>query len=240
MKSKLLGCLSCICVAFHGAAQPVAGTSPKLPYYVALQYSQANYEIYYPSTPNYNSIYAPQLVVGWQLKPRLAAQVGFGFERTSYRQDPSYTGTTVAGVPIYGWSQEKTYMHSFPVLMRYSLVQYRKTRVQLDFLAGATVLYAKFRSEGAGYVGGQLVRQSSYGDQATQFYLAGGFGVRYLFRPRIEGVFEAIWSRNTKEVPSVVHLNVSGNSLGITKAYSLGLRYRFNLRRQAAPEALAP
>ena len=242
MKPALLNVLPFALVSsFTTAAQSSSDNdNARLSYYVSLMYSESRYEIFYPSTPNYSGIFGPQVVVGWQLNPRLAAQVGFGYMHTYDHRDPSYTGTTVAGLPTYGTETYEEYKYAFPVLLRYSLVPHqRPTRTQFDVVGGVTSLYAKAHNESASYVGGQLVGQGSYGDQATQFYFTGGFGIRYLFRPRFEGVFDATWSRNMENVDPSTRQAVSGSALGLTSALSLGLRYRFNLPRRATA-AIAP
>lgn len=240
MKSFFLSSLLVAFADIAAIAQPATAMLPRLRYYIALRYSRSNYEIYYPTTPNYNGIFGPQLVVGWQASSRLAVQAGFGYSQLAERMNPVYTGTTIAGTPTYGWKNEETYKHAFPVFLHYSLSPHRKVRTRFDLLGGATVLYASYLTESADYVGGQLTHQSVAQGHTTNYYLTGGFAIRYLFKRHFEGVFETTWSRNLEDVPFAVHQSVSGSPLGITSAYSLGLRYRFNLFRRKAVETPVP
>lgn len=79
-----------------------------------------------------------------------------------------------------------------------------------------------------------MVREVRLGDQATQLSITAGLGIRYPFGHHFEGVFDWTYSRNLKSVPEYVHQQVTGNKWGMTRALSLGLRYRFAVKKKVA------
>ncbi|MFD2721788.1 hypothetical protein ACFST9_23935 [Hymenobacter monticola] len=74
-------------------------------------------------------------------------------------------------------------------------------------------------------------------NKATHLYATGGIGLRYPFGRNFEGVFDWTYSKNFRPASEYVHLAVTGNKLGLTRALSLGLRYRFAVgKKKAASE----
>lgn len=93
---------------------------------------------------------------------------------------------------------------------------------------------SRFRVYGSDFVDGQLVRETNLQDRATQFYVTAGLGLRYPFGRHFEGVLDYSYSRNLKSVAGGLHQQVSGNSLGLTRTFGLGLRYGFDVKRKTA------
>jgi hypothetical protein len=216
-------------------AQAPASTPAPLPrYYVGVQGLALNrYQVFYPEASPASA--GPwQLVLGGQLAPRWALQVGFSYHvrrDRSDRSDPELNGDVVdrrVGIrePVY----------CLPVLARYAAVGFARSRGQLEAVAGATLVGAAIRFDEQYRVNGQLVRQSSYGSRSTNGYVTAGAGVRYAVGPRWEGVFDWTYSCNVNFLASSAETNrrVANNRFGLTPAVGVGVRYRFHGRSQPA------
>ncbi|WP_345126781.1 outer membrane beta-barrel protein [Hymenobacter antarcticus] len=208
-------------------------------YYVGLQTFMGSYEMFYRTTPRLLGIKPWQVVAGAHLTRRWAVQVGYTTSNRSSIEDPSYTGTTLSGQYVSGRRGSDSREQAAVLLMRYSLIRRPHPRLQVDVLAGLTLVSSRFSVYGADFVDGQTVREYYSGDHATQFYATAGLGARYPFGKHFEGVFDYTLSRNLKSVPAGLHQQVSGSSLGLTRAFGLGLRYRFALhKKEVTPASL--
>jgi hypothetical protein len=81
------------------------------------------------------------------------------------------------------------------------------------------------------FIDGQSQGVLSSQDQTKQLYAVAGLGIKYPFGRHLEVLFDYTWIRNFKRAPEYVHQEVTGNTWGLTKAFGLGVRYRFNLKK---------
>lgn len=236
-KIRLSSLLASLLLFSATASAQVAASPTPVRYYVALSSIRSNYEVFYPTTPQLAVITTGQATVGVQFNPRWAMQLGYAYSRDKSSQDPAYTGTTLAGQYITGRRSNDSWEQAFPLLVRYALIGRPNPRLQIDFIGGGTVVDGRFSVHYIDFVDGQVVREFNAGDHVTQLYFTAGLGVRYPFGKHFEGVFDYMLSRNFKAVPASFHQQVSGSSLGLTRAFSLGLRYRFALHKKAITPA---
>jgi hypothetical protein len=239
MKTATLSSLLLVsALAGSQPGQAQAMISDKAPgpgrFYGGAQKFQSRYEMFYPTRPSLVIIQPWQLVAGMYLLPRLAIQVGYAHSGDEYHADPSYTGTTITGKPTYGRRGSESYEQVIPLLLRYSLIRTPHPRLQIDLLGGGALVSSGFRNYAADFVDGVLVSEVDDQAHATQLYATLGLGARYPFGRHFEGVFDYSYSRNLRSVPEAAHLYASGSKWGLTRAYSLGLHYRFNVKKKAA------
>ena len=198
---------------------------------------------YYVGLAAYSSFYQPlfrpavvqgrvpvQLVAGYQLRPRLAVQVGLA--GSSSHRDYAY-----AGPAYYASGQPATFQHeegtttwrglSASVLGRYTLTRQLHHRFQADLLGGFTLETGEARNRGtrADSLGGSLVAQP-YDHRASEqlLLLTLGSSLRYRVLPGLDlnsdfTLNRAITGPGAWQLP-----------LGLSTATALGLRYRFGGR----------
>ncbi|MDQ2794166.1 MAG: porin family protein [Bacteroidota bacterium] len=213
-------------------AQTIQPAKAPTTYYVGVQSFRGRYEVFYPTTPSEVGVEPWQLVAGIQLAPRWVVQVGYSYSSRRSVEDPSYTGTTLIGQYISGRRGSDSHEQAVPLLLNYAVVRSPNPRLQIDVIVGLTWVQTAFRSYGTDYIDGQVAKEYYVSDHATQFYFTGGLGARYPFGRHFEGVFNWTYSRNFRSVPEVVHFSVTGNRYGLTRALSLGLRYRFAVKKK--------
>jgi hypothetical protein len=221
----LLGALPCQAQAESPAATPRFYVGVHLLYRVG-------YQVFYPDTPGSASVQPWQLTVGGNATPRLALQAGISYTRELDHFDPSYTGTMLNGDYVDGAYDSKRWTYCVPVLARYAVVRFPRPRLQVDALAGLTLLGTESRVQSEDRVNGQVVRQNSYEGKATNGYYAFGVGVRCPVGRHVEGVVDWTVNRNFRPASEGVNFNTTGNRYGFTRAISLGLRYRFNFPKK--------
>jgi hypothetical protein len=214
-------------------AQTLSGSTALPQFYVVTYLSTADYELIYPTTPNLGGTDPWMAAVGKQLATRWAVQLGYAWRHYKTGEDPSHVGTTANGQPTYGWRSSETWTHALPFTVRYTLLPASRARLQLDLIGGGTWVSSRFRVAAEDFINGQSQGLVSQQDQTRQWYLTAGLGARYSFSQHVEGVFDYALIRNTQRIPDYVHLGTVGNKWGLTRSISLGLRYRFNLKKQA-------
>jgi hypothetical protein len=216
-----------------GHAQNTIGSPLRPHFYVATYWSTADYELIYPTTPNLGGTNPWMVTVGKQLATRWAVQLGYSWRHAKTGEEPSHVGTTATGQPTYGWRSSETWTHALPFTVRYTLIPESRSRLQLDVIGGGTWVNSRFRVAAEDFINGQSLGIVSQEDHTRQWYLSAGLGARYSFSQRVEGVLEYTLIRNTQRIPDYVHLATLGNRWGLTRSISLGLRYRFNGKKQA-------
>ncbi len=122
-----------------------------------------------------------------------------------------------------------------PLLARYAMVRFPSPRLQVDAILGLSLVGTRDEFSVENRVNGQVVASYSEQNKATHLYATGGLGLRYPFGRRFEGVFDWTYSKNFRYAPDYVHLAVTGNQWGITRALALGLRYRFAVKKKSIP-----
>lgn len=221
-------------------AQMVTLTDP-CHYYFGLQSASNWYELHYKAgpyaVPPTRIKVSPWLVsAGYFIQPRLAIQLGFTYNSYAHHSAGG-TGIDLQGRRIlYDAFTEENKQVAVPLTLRYSLSK-RKPRLRADALLGIVWAYNSFVQESHDEVDGQITRQSSRSDHAGNFYASAGLGIRWVFNRHFEALGDFTLNRNLKALPSELHQQVTGNTLGLTRSLNLGLRYRFNLYKPAAAPA---
>lgn len=207
---------------------------PPVPFtlFVGAQAFQSHYAVFFPVSPNNTGVGMWQLVVGGNLSRRLAIQGGYTYVHDLHIDNPSYTGTNTLGQQVSGSSYNERRTSCVPFLVRYSALRFPSPRLQVDLIAGATLLQTEYILEMEDRVNNQVVESIYDQDKVRQLYATLGLGLRYPFGRHVEGVFDWTYSRNFRTNPSSVNLSVTGNGFGLTRALSLGLRYRFNVGKK--------
>ena len=236
----LLCTVSSCCLTFSALAQFQPAKDPAsigLRYWVGVDALRSHYEVFFPLTPNDTGTGAWQVSMGVNITPRLATQAGISYTHDENIQDPEYSGTTLSGQYTDGSRINKRWTYCLPILARYAVVRYPHPRLQVDAILGLTLLGTRYLLAGENRVDGQVVSSFFEEGKATHLYATGGVGLRYPFGRHFEGVFDWTYSKNFRSAPDYVHLAVTGNKLGLTKALSLGLRYRFAVQKKTAATA---
>jgi hypothetical protein len=169
-----------------------------------------------------------QAVVGYQVRPRLAVQLGLGYSGNSndYAYSLSYSSyypsppSTV--IDFAGTNTERS--AAATLLARYTLTRKSAHRFQADVLGGAKFEYSRFRNEGTQTTHDQaapVTTPYSYSPSTnTQLALSLGFGLRYRLVSQLELTYDFTFDQP-------VATNYFGsNRMQSTSA--LGLRYHFN------------
>lgn len=166
-----------------------------------------------------------EVVAGFQLAPRWAVQLGYS-NRVS-RTEATPTSFAFDSSPMYyGDERVISRTHAVPVLVRYTALE--ESRVQLDLVAGSTVVFSSVDREYQGVDIDQHKGEMTLQDRTTQKYVTAGFGVRYPLGQHFEGVFDWTYSRNLRGMSTEQRRDLSGNRWGLTRAVGLGLTYRFS------------
>ena len=164
-----------------------------------------------------------QLTAGYQLRPRLALELGVAYSgRTAtYAYDGYYS--TSSGTPnYYQYSNTATRrITSVSALARYTLTRQPAHRLQVDVLGGFTLVHGSFYSHGFrsdNLAGGIQTTPFDARDSYNDLLLTVGLGLRYRLTSRFELNFDLATNRSP------------GNATvqpGFTGTTALGLRYRF-------------
>ena len=161
-----------------------------------------------------------QATLGYQLRPRLAVQVGLAY--SSVKSDYSYTtdyvdsnSNPISYLTTTGYTR-RTFTTS--LLARYTLTRQAAHRFQVDALGGPSLTHSTGRStysETATSQGNSSVSYSDYSYNYNNLLLNAGPSFRYRFGKQLEAVYDILF-------------NVSlTNSFNGSTSMALGLRYRF-------------
>jgi hypothetical protein len=160
-----------------------------------------------------------QLTAGYQLRPRLALELGVAHSGRSsrYAYDGYYFNATGPGYLNQHTSTTTERATSVSALGRYTLTRQPAHRLQVDVLGGFTLAHGTYYARGSdtnSLSGTVATTPFAHRAAATDFLLTAGLGLRYRLAPRLE-----------------LNLDLTANrSLtydGFTGSAALGLRYRF-------------
>ena len=162
----------------------------------------------------------PYVYAGYQLRPRLALQLGYqGQEGGFLSEGYELNGTQKT---LLSESRKRAQTLTFPLLLRYALTRQYLQRVQFDVVGGVALSYARVQYYRATYTrSGQVTDQFSFDRRTTDEHAIGGLGVGYGFgrRRKLQATVEYVVIQN---------LSASFKGLGSAQVGgSLGLRYRF-------------
>ncbi|MEJ7659755.1 MAG: hypothetical protein WKG07_09075 [Hymenobacter sp.] len=208
-------------------------------YYVGAQLGSYNYPVRFPDFNPYAALpggspsffqepgvgsYSievknPYVYAGYQLRPRLALQLGYqGQAGTGHSGSYSLVGTQK--IPSYA---SETYQQTltFPVLLRRTLTRQYQQRLQFDVVGGVALSYARVRFSRTDYNNGQVTKQFALARQTTDVHAIGGLGIGYGFgrRRKLQATAEYVFIQNLQN--SFTGFN------SVEAGGSLGLRYRF-------------
>lgn len=172
-----------------------------------------------------------QAMVGYQLRPRLAVQLGLAYSgnSTDYAYSSSYSSyyppppSTV--VDYAGRYTER--LATATLLARYGLTRQPSHRFQADLLGGAKFEYTRYNSVGTRTAHDQptpVVTPYESPASYTQPALSLGFGLRYRLVSQLELAYDF-----TFDLP--VTRNDYYNSSGLQASTALSLRYHFGATR---------
>lgn len=170
-----------------------------------------------------------QAVVGYQLRPRLAVQLGLAYSGNSddYAYSTSYSSyypsPPSSVIDFAGTYRERS--ATATLLARYTLTRQPTHRFQADLLGGAKFEYTRYNNTGTQTAHDQaapVVTPYESPSTYTQPLLSLGFGLRYRLVSRLEAVYDFTFD-----------LPVGSNSYYTSRTQAtmaLGLRYRFGRR----------
>lgn len=219
-----------------GPALPVlaqtAAEAPATPrFYVGL----GAYSSYYNGIGHYSQYsngdfrLPVQLTAGYQLRPRLAVQVGLTYSggTSHYAENTLYLNANTGPNSSY-YTLDGDYTRrqaSVSALARYTLTANPAHRLQFDALGGFTLERASSHSRGTqtNYASGSTATTSDYSFNHAQntLLLTGGVGARYRLSRRFELTYD--FTVNKALTGPAPHPAPAG----LTSSQALGLRYRF-------------
>ncbi|MVN75077.1 outer membrane beta-barrel protein [Hymenobacter sp. HMF4947] len=168
-----------------------------------------------------------QGTVGYQLRPRLAVQLGVAYSGSSYDYANAglrYNGPNTASTYYQYSGTNGLRSTSIALLGRYTLTRKPAHRVQFDLLAGFTLEHSAYRE--AGSVLDSVQQGSAVASTFDERYAHDNllFGAGPSVRYRLGAHFELLYDL-------LYNANISTNRLyqiqGVTTSSALGLRYRF-------------
>lgn len=172
-----------------------------------------------------NSNIPVQVTVGYQLRPRLAVQLGLAYSGNKYTHEYEYDFTDTNTNQIH-YNTTSTYtLRTFDtaLLLRYTLTRTSTHRFQTDLVGGFQLTHQRARRVGTdnySYVNpSQGIPVSVEYDEFYRYNVLNvdlGPSFRYRFGQRLEAVGDLIFN-----------LPVTGNYHGLDSSLALGLRYHF-------------
>lgn len=195
--------------------------------YVGAQLASHLYAVEFPSGSH--SMVSPNpflVMLGYQLSQRWAVQVGSLYRHRSF--NTTGTGTTETGQPAVDTFSHQNWNIAIPLGLRYTLTRQSARRIQIDGVAGLSFASTRYFTRITNEVDGQLVAEYYRAQKATGTYLTGGVSGRLGFGKtrRVEAVLDLLVNRNIEQFSKGVYQYLDAPG-GLTRAYGLGLRYRF-------------
>ena len=224
--------------SFPGICQAQDSELVPAPYrfYVDGQLANYRYIFDYSTSPNVTDVSPWYLNAGYYISPRLAVQVGVMYMHDTFTGGGA--GVNSAGKPIADIHIDNTWNTVIPLLVRFTLIRTSDRRFNMDVLAGGTYGFSHGRSERTETIAGQVTKYSLDEVRQPGFFLTAGLAGRFIFNRRWEIVGDWTYSRNTANISQQSYWQ-AGVPNGRTRGLSLGVRYRFNLKRKATA-ATAP
>lgn len=162
-----------------------------------------------------------QATLGYQLRPRLAVQVGLAYSGAkgddSYTDDYIDSNSNLASYVSTVSYSRRTYATS--VLARYTLTRKATHRFQADMLAGPSFDHYASRFASTETITSQGVTSVSAYNQSYRYntlLVNLGPSFRYRFGGRIEAVYDLLFN-----------VSLTGSNHSTDASMALGLRYRF-------------
>ncbi|GAB3589501.1 outer membrane beta-barrel protein [Hymenobacter daeguensis] len=168
-----------------------------------------------------------QLMAGYQLRPRLALELGAAYSGATehYASSGRYYIPTNPSGTYYDYRETSTVRKtSVSARARYTLTRNPAHRLQFDVLGGFTLerLTSSAHGTETDSIGGAFVTQAYSSLYSINTLLAtAGVGARYRLAPRFELSYDLGISKDLVSDEPYSHAQ------GLTTSHALGLRYRF-------------
>jgi hypothetical protein len=167
-----------------------------------------------------------QAVVGYQLRPRLAMQLGLAYSGNRSSYDASqflYSGVAPISYPTGTYTER---ISTTSLLARYTITRKLQHRFQADLLGGAKFELTYLRNTGT-YIDNTPPTPTSTPFNYTSTYnttlLSLGASLRYRVGSRLEAVYDLTFDQPISN-------RYTYNGLRPTASMALGLRYHFGPR----------
>lgn len=196
-------------------------------WYVGTQLTSHYYAVIFPSgLPSMSSPNPLQLVAGYQFTPRLAMQISGLYRHRNLEWGGA--GTTVTGQPTATKFKHQNWNTAVPVSLRHTLTRQSARRVQVDGALGLSFISIRYTTRQTIEIDGQVTEEYNTAQKATGTYLTGGISGRLGFGKtrRVEAVLDLLVNRNIEQFSTSIYQYLDAPG-GLTRAYGLGLRYRF-------------
>ncbi|MBD2720568.1 outer membrane beta-barrel protein [Hymenobacter armeniacus] len=207
------------------SAEP-APAAPR--FYVGLAAYHSNYQNLLSSRNGDTGFRVPvQLTAGYQLRPRLALELGAAYSGStqSFTYDAQYFVNAGGPGPTYytyAYSNTTTLRTtSVSALARYTLTRKPEHRFQVDALGGLTLIHRSYYSRGTGGDDSSGTFQTapySYRGALDDLLLTAGLGLRYRLTPHVGLKFDFATNHD------LMHW---GTYYQFTGSAALGVQYRF-------------
>ncbi|QNH63360.1 hypothetical protein [Hymenobacter sediminicola] len=200
--------------------------------YVGINASNNRYEAFYRGSasawPSTTLLRPWSASFGLAINSRL--ETGGHYMAQNEESKSESEGVNGNGLSISTKLYDKRQSWVLPLMVRYSLYRKSKGRFNIDILGGITLLSDRFVAELTRTEGPEVIAYRYNEGKGLNIYASTGVGARYLFGKRLEVVGDISFSRVLKNVEPDVHRLLLGNSTGLTRSNSIGLRYRFNFK----------
>jgi hypothetical protein len=216
-----------LALPFRSFAQIPADTAPTATsrFYVGLAAYHSNFQNLSNWRHGDTSFRVPvQLTAGYQLRPRLALELGAAYSgrTTRYAYNDDYLSSSGLTPSYYQYSSTTTIrVTTVSALARYTLTRQPAHRLQVDGLGGFTLVHRNYYSRGLQiedfFVSPQIVPFSIRGS-INELLVTAGLGLRYRFTPRFGLNLDLTTNYNLTQPDTFNEY---------TGSAALGLRYRF-------------
>lgn len=196
-------------------------------WYGSIQYGRQNYQLLRPAPmePWRTNQRRIQFSLGYQASPQWALQVGWGPAR--YDMSDTGIGTNMLGQPTseIGWGKDRS--HTFSTIARYTPAKRLFSKFQWELLAGTVLLWNRNWGETTRTENGEIVFQRQTDTRFTNVYALAGPAVSYPFGRHFQTTAELTFNKSFKGTLEQYNVSTTGNRLGISRSFILGVRYRF-------------
>lgn len=231
---RFLLLISLLAAARSGWAQADAPAAfPR--WYAGVQYGRHNYQLALSAQagPAYGgagrtNARRPQLTAGYQLRPRLALQVGVAPARQSFAYGGS--GTNDAGQLVSEAGSSSGRSLAVPLLLRYTVALKPWKKLELDALAGTVLFTSRSETEFTRTENGVLTAHSRFTTTVNNAFITLGPSARYPLGRHVAGFADWLFYKNLRPTGAGSAGANPGNSAGITSSVTLGIRYQFGYR----------
>ncbi|WP_139252198.1 outer membrane beta-barrel protein [Hymenobacter psychrotolerans] len=180
------------------------------------------------ATPGHMSFGLWRPTVGFFVSPRLAIEYSWLRKREYFEQIGR--GVRADGKPITGVVRDENRAWAIPITLRYRIRPRENQRFQLEALVGLSYVSQSVASESYRTDDEEILDYWYLKAKGRNFYVMAGIAGRFALGKHLEVVGDYGFNRMLKNMDGGVSQQVIGNSTGLTRNRSIGLRYRFNFK----------